>query len=358
MTTPSFHIAVLGAGLIGLSIADALLRRGQRVTIIETSARPMAGASFANSGMIHPSQAHSWVSDHNNPCANTAVRQLALRSRDLLQQRMTDLGLEAMRANAVGCYQLFEHEADALAVQDCLVAQGLVVRTASPGELPIDKPALYYADDRWGDAHAYGMALLGSLQAGGVALKAGSDVVLQRAEGDQVHLFVNEDPLPADQIVIAAGVGSVSSMESLSLSLPIRPVRGWAVDFPRPDSVALPDSPLMDAATRSALTPFADRLRLSGTMGESSPDLLIERWSYLMPALNLQRQSFDLVWSGERPVSELGRPIIDKTPLNKLWVNAGHGHMGWTLCAGSADYLVKLMLDQATTAEFAYPLQS
>ncbi|MEL6687966.1 MAG: FAD-dependent oxidoreductase [Pseudomonadota bacterium] len=357
MTRSSSHIAILGAGLIGLSTADTLLRRGQRVTLIETGARPMEGASFANSGMIHPSQAYSWVSDYNNPCANAAVRELALRSRDLLHERMSALGLDAMRANAPGCFQLFERESDARAVRDCMTTQGMVVQVVSLGDLPVDKPALYYEDDRWGDARAYGEALLASLQARGAEIKAGCDVVLERAEDDQVHLFVDEDRFRTDQIIVAAGVGSVSLLESLALSLPIRPLRGWAVDFSRPEHVALPDVPLMDSASRSALTPFADRIRLSGTMGEDTPEALIKRWSDLMPALDLQQKSFDLVWSGERPVSELGRPIIDKTPLADLWVNAGHGHMGWTLCAGSAEYLAKLMLDGATSASFAYPLQ-
>ena len=73
-----------------------------------------------------------------------------------------------------------------------------------------------------------------------------------------------------------------------------------------------------------------------------------------MPELNLTGIDFDLIWSGVRPVSDLGRPFIDQTPLSNLWIHAGHGHMGWTLCAGSADFLVGRMLDNRSTASFAY----
>ncbi|MGB6229961.1 MAG: FAD-dependent oxidoreductase, partial [Litorimonas sp.] len=61
------HIAVLGAGLIGVSVADSLLRRGAGVTLVEARGAPMRGASFANSGMIHPSQACSWAGVANDP---------------------------------------------------------------------------------------------------------------------------------------------------------------------------------------------------------------------------------------------------------------------------------------------------
>lgn len=356
--TSSSHIAILGAGLIGLSTADALLRRGQRVTLIDVRDRPMQGTSFANSGMIHPSQAISWTGGVHDPEVDAAVRMLALHSRDLLQNRMSEFGLEAMRTNPPGCFQLFESIDEADAVLARMRADGLSADSVPPGRLPFDRPALYYADDRWGDARDYGMALLASVQARGAILQSGCRTSLKRIETDrgvEARLTVNGQLFEADQIVIATGAESVSLMSSVSLTLPIRPVKGWAVDFARPEPVELPDRPVMDSASRSALTPFADRVRLSGTMGKDSPAALIERWSQLMPELNLQQKDFDLIWSGERPVSELGRPFIDRTPLSNLWIHAGHGHMGWTLCAGSADSLVKHMIDNRPTASFAYP---
>ena len=356
MTSPS-HIAILGAGLIGLSTADALLRRGQAVTLIDVRDRPMQGTSFANSGMIHPSQAISWTGGVSDPSIDAAVRQLALHSRDLLEYRMVEFGLSEMRSHPPGCYQLFESDAEAQAVLARMRADGLSAERVPPNRLPFDAPALFYADDRWGDAHQYGLALADSVQARGAVLRSGCDVSLKRIEtsgGGMARLSVNGEVFECDGIVIAAGVDSVSLMSSVALELPIRPVRGWAVDFSRPQNADLPDRPVMDAPSRSALTPFPDRVRLSGTLGKDSPDSLIARWSDLMPELNLTGIDFDLIWSGVRPVSDLGRPFIDQTPLSNLWIHAGHGHMGWTLCAGSADFLVGRMLDNRSTASFAY----
>lgn len=356
MTSPS-HIAILGAGLIGLSTADALLRRGQAVTLIDVRDHPMQGTSFANSGMIHPSQATSWTGGISDPTVDAAVRALAMQSRDLLEARMEEFGLQAMRANPPGCFQLFDSAEEAESVLQQMTNDGLRVETVPVGQLPIGKPALYYADDRWGDARQYGLALLTSVQARGAHLRSGCDVSLKRIDSDarpKALLTVNGQTFETDQIVIAAGIDSVSLMSDVGLALPIRPVKGWAVDFARPDAVQIPDRPVMDSVSRSALTPFSDRIRLSGTLGEDSPERLIERWSQLMPQLNLKQIPFDLVWSGVRPTSDSDRPFIDRTLLSNLWIHAGHGHMGWTLCAGSADLLVRHMLDNSPAASFAY----
>ena len=92
MTSPP-HILILGAGLIGLSSADALLRLGANVTLVEKESAPMRGASYANSGMIHPSQACSWAGSANDPETDAAVFDLACRSWTLMEGRMSELGL-------------------------------------------------------------------------------------------------------------------------------------------------------------------------------------------------------------------------------------------------------------------------
>lgn len=359
MSSVSDHVAILGAGLIGLSTADALMRRGYRVTVIESGVAPLHGASFANSGMIHPSQACSWQGQANPSHIDEAVERLARRSRDLLLERMAELNLSDMRAHASGCYQLFDTEGDLHSVQARMQARGIEVDRVSPRLFGMDRPTLLYPEDHWGDAYQYGKALLADLLDRRITLLTGVQANLRPdSDGHGVDVWVDSEPFSCDHVVLATGVASTDLLAPLSLSLPIRPVRGWAVDFQRPETVSFPDIPVMDAQTRSALTPFSNRIRLSGTLGQTSPDLLIERWSTLVPVLSLQDKDFDLVWSGLRPACDLGRPVIGQSPIKTLWVNAGHGHMGWTLCAGSAEYLADCMTGEDPTAVFSYPLQS
>ena len=111
---------------------------------------------------------------------------------------------------------------------------------------------------------------------------------------------------------------------------------------------------IMHAITRSALTVFDGHVRLSGTVDEADPVALLEIWEEIAPEL-IQRLGDPIQnWSGERPVSASGFPIIGPTPIDGLWVNSGHGHMGWTLCAGSGAYLTDQITGARKGTEFPY----
>jgi len=129
----------------------------------------------------------------------------------------------------------------------------------------------------------------------------------------------------ADHIILCAGHKTNELLAPLGLNLPIKPVRGFAIDF-NPngfDLSDLPQAPVMDAASHSALTLFENHLRLSGTLGEQSARPLWQRWCELMPDVMAQLSAPQRIWSGYRPVSALGRPIISQSPLQGLWVNSG-----------------------------------
>ena len=348
------HIVIIGAGLIGVSSADALLRRGARVTLVERDAAVMHGASFANSGMIHPSQACSWSGDANTAAADAAVRDLALRSVDIMQDRMQTLGLDMMAARPPGCWQLFDTATDADAAYDRMRARGITVERRGPTPTRYNRPALFFPADRSGDARRYGEALAQScLAAGGEIRLSADDPVLGLDKTGRPELRIGQDIIKPDAIVVACGAQSADVLAAVNIKLPVSPVRGWAVDYDKPDSVRVPDVPIMDAASRSALTVFGDVLRLSGTMGEASESPLLARWQVIAPelmdALNKPRR----VWSGLRPVSAKGRPFIGESSVPGLWVNAGHGHMGWTLCAGSGELLAEMMTEGAVDSRFA-----
>lgn len=352
--TSSAHIVILGAGLMGLSAADALLARGARVTVIERGSAIMRGASFANSGMIHPSQACNWAGPANDPAVDAAVQDLALRSMALLQERMADLGLTDMLGRAPGCFQMFERDADVEQALTRLQARGIAAERRAKTPQTFDRPALFFAGDRSGDAHHYGTALARSVvaQGGEISLAEETPRIAVGHDGRAV-LCVAQDRLTPNALIVACGAHSMDVLGPVDIDLPVSPVRGWAADFALPDGAIVPDVPVMDAPSRSALTRFSDRLRLSGTWGEDRVEPLLDRWRQIAPDLMGGVNTPLRVWSGLRPVSIAGRPYIGPTRISNLWVNAGHGHMGWTLCAGSGALLAEMIFDGVSDSRFS-----
>lgn len=362
--TPAPRIVIIGAGLIGLSAADSLLSRGCDVTVIEARSGPVRGTSFANSGMIHPSQARPWSHAQSHRGFDQAVsdvRDLAEISRELILARANELRLTESTERPRGCYQIFDTGPDAAAAQkaygqDCITANrvdaALVLGRAASGHT-----ALYFPQDRSADSRLYGQALARELGArGAMMIYDAATLSLSRSGDGRAQAAMGDHIFPADHIILAAGAQTPEILSSLGYHAPIRPVRGWSVDFAWPNQdiqEVLPRIPVMDAPSRSTFTPFSDRFRLSGTLEESSAAPLLARWAQLMPQLMGAVDKPLSVWSGLRPVCDLGRPMIGKTPIAGLWINAGHGHLGWTLCAGSGELLADMIIDGRADARFA-----
>jgi len=166
---------------------------------------------------------------------------------------------------------------------------------------------------------------------------------------------VSSQILQADHLVIAAGIQSVDLLARLELRMQLKAITGAAVDFALPEAREdLPSCPVMDAASRSAMTVFEDRVRISGGWQLTDPAPLLERWADLAPGLMLRLGEPLSTWTGIRPVSPVGRPYISATSIPKLWVNTGHGHMGWTLCAGSGELMAQMILDARKDTRFSF----
>ena len=348
------NIVIIGAGLIGLSSADALISRGHRVTIIEARSGPARGTSYANSGMIHPSQARPWAFDGHvamEDAAFKAVYELAQRSKTLLQDRLLDLGLYTDRP-ALGCYKLYADMASARLAQRHYSENGVTSRAVMDIEATLGHFALYFEGDGWGNAHDYALALEANIKSrGAVIIYDAPELRIRR--GDQgVTAQMKGHIFHADHVIIAAGPQSPDVLRQLGLNLPMKAVRGYSVNFERPD-IALPFAPLMDSETHSAMTVFKDHLRLSGTMNEDSARPLLQRWCVLAPNIMSALKPATEIWSGLRPMSKAGRPYIGPTSVKGLWVNSGHGHMGWTLSAGSGELIANMIVDGVKDDRFA-----
>ncbi|CAM3882067.1 Glycine/D-amino acid oxidase-like deaminating enzyme [Litorimonas haliclonae] len=349
-------ILVMGAGLIGLSTAEALQRRGAEVTVTDARSDVMHGTSYSNSGMIHPSQSRPWHSSGDESFdrdATKAVLRLAKDSQGLLLERFQSLGLGEALTRPAGCYQIFENSLEAQAAQEFYLSVGIEADLVSDAIKTLGHLALHFPADRSGDAYAYGRALQERLsENGAVFIYKASDLKLRQGRNGVTaqlrgHIF------HCDHVVICTGPQSAEVLAQLGLSLPLTQARGFAVNFDRPN-LELAEQPIMDAQSHSAMTVLGNTLRFSGTVGEASAQPLLKRWFHLAPDVMSAVAPAREIWSGLRPVSPRGRPYISGTSIPHLWVNTGHGHMGWSLCAGSGELMAEMIMDGKEDARFGF----
>ena len=366
--TEPLKIAVIGAGLIGLSSADALLRASLKgtvkVTIFEQRSAPVRGTSFCNSGMIHPSQSQSWANDSQAPdkltrAASQSVFDLATRTRGLLQENFARLNLTDMLNRPKGCLQIYPDIAAAQTAQKNFDDLGVKSDIHMDPVATFGHTALLFSDDISGNARIYGEALAADLKSRGAALMYNTRKISFRPQDNGITIGFSDGKTDSlirqsfDHVIMAVGPQSSAVLASLGLSIQIDPVRGHAINYAKPN-MALPDVPLMDVSSRSAITVFKDHLRLSGTWNMLENDFLRDRWRHIAPHLMESLGEPLSSWTGLRPFSRAGRPYISATSIPHLWINTGHGHLGWTLCAGSGEIMARMILDGEVDKRFIY----
>ena len=383
-------ILIIGAGLIGLSCADSLSRRGAKVTVIEAKDGPARVTSFANSGMIHPSQAMPWNADTLTPeqlrNATQSVYSLATQSRNALENNLSTLhhGSNPLQE---GCLQIFPTQTE----RDLKAALYASFQIPHTKEIPqpfkntqffqkSDKtktnkantnkantnkakvmtalPTIFFPNDLSGNAYKYCLNVSQSLKQRAVKQYFSCRVTSIKNDKNKTKTIeTSKGTFTADHIIIAAGNASADLLAPLGVNIATYPERGYALDFKKPDfrklDINLPPCPVMDYRSRSALTIFEDRIRLSGTTGEDSPKALLGIWKEHFPNLIAALDTPFQTWQADRPMSSRGRPYIGPTHHPNLWVNTGHGHMGWTLSAGSGELIAGMILDGHIDPRFA-----
>jgi len=222
--------------------------------------------------------------------------------------------------------------------------------------------AIHNLDDETGDCHRFCVALAASLASAGVQLRWNTRV--ERIDADRgrvrgVHL-AGGVRIDADEVVLAAGPHSVALAAAVGLRLPIRPAKGYSLTYTLDSDAPGPSHPVIDRALHVALTPLGEdgtrKLRVAGTAEFCGDDLRIAQGrvdhlaalaTRLYPEV-LRRPAVEAprVWAGLRPVCADGRPLIGATRIGGLWLNTGHGHLGWTVGPGSGRLLALQMKQQ------------
>lgn len=397
-------VVVLGAGVVGVTSAYYLMRAGHDVTVIERQSGPSLETSFANAGEISPGYASPWPAPgipakalkwlfmrhaplvirprvdldmalwvlamlRNCTSARYARNKarmvpLAEYSRDQLRLLTDELGLQYDQREQ-GTLQLFrtQHQLDGTAKDiavlkeygvpfELLDRDGCV--RAEPGlAASRDKISggLRLPNDDTGDCYKFTHALAAWLEANGVHFRYGVNVDALRTAGNVIEgVQTDQGVVAADAVVAALASYTPKLLRSLGVRVPVYPIKGYSITAPVVDASRAPVSTLLDETYKIAITRLGDRIRVGG-MAE------VAGFSHDRPARRRDTLTFCLddlfpqaamtqdlkLWSGLRPMTPDGPPIIGRAGFDNLYVNTGHGTLGWTMSCGSGHVLADLV---------------
>ncbi len=398
---------VIGGGLIGVSTAWYLAERGIAVTLLERREGTALETSYANGGLVTPSQSDPWngpgtfsqmlrwLGREDSPLLLRARAlpglwrwglRFLLNSRAAPWWRATGHNLRLGLYSAACLKQLrtsLELEYDDLATGtlkvfrdlDALERSALLVRSLAPAGLnarvlsseqatalePLLAPlqhelagAIHYPDDGSGDAHLFTRALERRAMDAGAQFRHGIEVTGFITAGDRVTgVRTVQGEFGADACVVAAGCASPALLAPLGLRLPIYPVKGYSITVPGAGWKRRLGVPLVDFGRKVVLTPLGERLRIAGTAEFAGFDTainprrgtaILKHALDLVPELAAQVEHSQVQhWAGLRPMTPDGPPVLGATPYRGLYLNAGHGPLGFTLAAGSGRAVADLV---------------
>ncbi len=296
------------------------------------------------------------------------MMRLSSYSRDVLRQLRADTGLSYEERQG-GTLQLFRTQAqldaaqqDIAVLRDCGVPFELLSREelagVEPGlsdALPRLAGGLRLPDDETGDCHLFSTRLATMAEAAGVRFVWGQDIAALDVQGGRVQgAWVQTAGQPlrhvaADRVVLALGVQSRALLQPLGLSLPVYPVKGYSLTLPLIDATRAPVSTVLDESYKVAITRFDQRIRVGGMAGLVGYDLSLDARRRqtlemvvqdLFPGGDLAQAQF---WTGLRPMTPDSTPVVGACPVQGLFLNTGHGTLGWTMACGSAQLMADLL---------------
>ncbi|KUY51433.1 D-amino acid dehydrogenase [Burkholderia sp. RF2-non_BP3] len=397
------RVVILGSGVVGVASAYYLARAGHEVTVIDREAGPALETSFANAGQISPGYAAPWAApgvplkavkwmfEKHAPLAIrldgtrfqlqwmwqmlrncTAERyavnkgrmvRLAEYSRDCLQALRADTGIQ-YEGRTGGTLQLFrtQQQLDG-AAKDIAVLQEANVpfELLSPAELKNAEPALAAVShkltgglrlpgDETGDCQLFTTRLAALAESLGVKFRYNTPIdALAIAGGRIAGVQCGSETVRADAYVVALGSYSTNFISNL-MKIPVYPLKGYSITAPIVDETAAPVSTVLDETYKIAITRFDQRIRVGG-MAEIvgfDKNLRAARRETLEMCVNdlfpgggdTSKATF---WTGLRPMTPDGTPIVGRTPVSNLFLNTGHGTLGWTMSCGSGQLLADLL---------------
>lgn len=396
-------IAVIGAGIVGITTAYELALDGHEVTVFERRLAAAEEGSFANAGIMAPGYAAPWaapgmpmkiarhlLSQHapvrfswplrfselgwmwkclrackpDTYAANrTRMQRLAFYSRDRLHQISTDLRLDYDHSQ--GYLVLLRSEKDLARMQASLQTlrdAGHPFKQLTPEEARQVEPALnpdttfhsaiHLPQDEVGNCRQLALLLKNELQRLGVNLAFSTTVEkIDAASGMVLWIAGQTAPQSFDHVVLCAGVDSARLLQPLGLKIPLAAVHGYSVSATVRETLNAPRSAVMDERYKIAIARLGNRVRVAGSAelggrpGKQRDDAVQTLYKVLhdwFPGAAHLSHGVQ-VWKGARPMLPDGPPLLGASGIPGLWLNLGHGASGWTLSCGSARAVADLI---------------
>lgn len=397
-------VIVMGAGVIGTTSAYYLAQSGAQVTVIERQPDPAQETSFANAGQVSPGYSTPWAAPgiplkalkwmlekhaplsikpdgslrqlrwmlsmlkecnaHRYAINKEQMMRLSEYSRACLQALRERTGLQYEQRTG-GTLQLFrtQQQMDSVA-RDIQVLEecGVPYELLASNELAKAEPALARSgatltgglrlpNDETGDCNLFTRRLADLACHEGVRFQFNQSVDRLEVTGDRITaIHCGQERLTADRYVVAFGSYSRDLLQPVGIELPVYPVKGYSLTVPLVDASLAPVSTVLDETYKIAVTRFDQRIRVGGMAELSGFDLSLNPKrratlemvvSDLFPGGDLSRATY---WTGLRPMTPDSTPIVGGTRLSNLFVNTGHGTLGWTMACGSGKLMSDIVL--------------
>lgn len=407
-------VVVMGAGVIGVTTAWYLAKQGAEVVVLDRQTGPGLETSYANAGELSygmtspwaapgiPMKAVKWLFMKRRPlfiwplisptmwmwslqmirnCNADSYRvnksrmvRISNYSRDVMPDLIDETGIE-YDGRAQGTLQLFRTQKQ---LKGSRADQEILAEFDSPFE-ELDRDGCIAAEpalaqvrdkfvgglrltaDRTGDCRMFTMALAEKAAELGVQFQYGQSIRAIAVENGRVAGVDTElaGRITGDRYVCALGSYAPRLLKPIGLKLPVYPVKGYSVTLPVVDDAKAPQSTLMDETHKVAITRLGDRIRVAGTaeiagysnrLGPHATDTVKHVIGDLFPGGGDLTQAEG--WTGLRPMTPDGTPILGGTQYDNLFLNTGHGTLGWTMACGSARAVADVVLDRNPDISF------
>ena len=406
------RVVVLGSGVVGVTSAWYLRQQGHEVTVIDRESDAALETSAANAGQISPGYAAPWAApgvplkaikwmfERHAPLAisldgssfqlkwmwqmlrNCDTRhymenkgrmvRLAEYSRDCLKALRASTGI-AYEGRQGGTLQLFRTEQQyENAAKDIAVLEeaGVPYQLLESARLADVEPALsevahkltgglQLPNDETGDCQLFTQRLARMAADAGVLFRYNTPVDSLLYEGNQIYgVKCGQEVVKADAYVMAFGSYSTAMLKGI-VDIPVYPLKGYSLTIPIAEESGAPVSTVLDETYKIAITRFDSRIRVGGMaeiVGFNTALLQPRRETLEMVVRDLYPRGGHVeqatFWTGLRPMTPDGTPIVGRTPYKNLWLNTGHGTLGWTMACGSAQLISDLISGRTPAIPF------
>ena len=397
-------VLVLGSGVIGVTNAWYLAKEGHEVTVVDRQPEAALETSYGNAGMISPGYAmpwaapgvpikamkwmmqdlaplaiqpkldssmYIWMSKMLRNCSEAAyavnkerMLRIAEYSRDCFVDLRKEIDIDYEQRTG-GTLQLFrtQKQLDSAAKDMAILKEcDVPFEALDTAGCVKAEPALAYVNekivgglrlpgDETGDCFKFTNALAEECKKMGVKFKMKTDILNINTDGGEVvNVSTSRGKMTSDAYLVALGSYSTLMLSKIGLKVPVYPIKGYSLTLPIIDPSKAPTSTIMDETYKVAVTRFDDRIRVGGTaeIASYNKELEEKRRANVEFVVNdlfpgggdIEQAEF---WTGLRPMTPDGTPILGETNISNLFLNTGHGTLGWTMSLGSGKYVADVI---------------